>query len=155
MNKALLVMAVITVALVAYAFKTAQLPPATIDYQEVFYLNNHSVTFVTKDGFGLFTMHIKPRISSFKLTIQFPQGTTYLIRYGAKTYKGTDEFTITVEKDSVPNEVYVQFQLPEELTKRIVYENETAEIKITGEKPPIWHAEDTIYIKYRKSEGSS
>ncbi|WP_457742580.1 hypothetical protein [Thermococcus sp.] len=154
MNKALLVMAIITVALVAYAFKTAELPPATIDYQEVFYINNHSVTFVTKDGFGLFTMHIKPKISSFKLTIQFPPGTTYLIRYGAKTYKGTDEFTVNVEKNSVPKEVYVQFQLPKGLIRKIIYENETAEIKITGNKPPIWHAEDVIYIKYRKEERS-
>ncbi|NJE54498.1 hypothetical protein [Thermococcus sp. 21S9] len=154
MNKALAIMAIITVALVAYAFKTAQLPPATIDYKEVFYIDNQSVTFVTKDGYGLFTMEIKPKISSFELTIQFPEGTSYLIRYGDREYRGKDTFKITVEKDSVPSEVYVQFQLSPELTKKVVYEGESPQIKITGEKAPFWHAEDVIYIKYRKTEKS-
>ncbi|AHL22992.1 MULTISPECIES: hypothetical protein [Thermococcus] len=154
MNKALAIMAIITIALVAYAFETAQLPPATIEYKEVFYIDNQSITFITKDGYGLFTMHIKPKISSFELTIQFPEGTSYLVRYGDRDYRGTDTFKITVDKDSVPAEVYVQFQLPEELTRRIIYEGESPEIKVIGEKAPFWHAEDVIYIKYRKEEKS-
>ncbi|WP_297064467.1 hypothetical protein [Thermococcus sp.] len=154
MNKALAIMAIITIALVTYAFKTAQLPPATIDYKEVFYIDNQSVTFVTKDGFGLFAMHIKPKISSFELTIKFPEGTSYLVRYGNKTYRGTDEFKITVDKDNLPPEVYVQFQLPKELARKIVYEGESPEIEVIGEKVPFWHAEDVIYIKYRKEEKS-
>lgn len=154
MNKALAIMAVITIALVAYAFKTAQLPPATIEYKEVFYVDNQSVTFVTKDGYGLFTMHIKPKISSFELTIKFPEGTSYLVRYGNRNYRGTDTFKITIEKDSVPSEVYVQFQLPEELTQKIIYEGQSPEITVIGEKAPFWHAEDVIYIKYRKEEKS-
>ncbi|WP_297516641.1 hypothetical protein [Thermococcus sp.] len=154
MNKALAIMAIITIALVAYAFETAQLPPATIEYKEVFYIDNQSITFITKDGYGLFTMHIKPKISSFELTIQFPEGTSYLVRYGDRDYRGKDTFKITVDKDSVPGEVYVQFQLPEELTRRIIYEGESPEIKVIGEKTPFWHAEDVIYIKYRKKEKS-
>ncbi|GAB6136462.1 hypothetical protein [Thermococcus henrietii] len=154
MNKALAIMAIITIALVAYAFKTAQLPPATIDYKEVFYIDNQSVTFVTQDGFGLFTMHINPKISSFELTIKFPEGTSYLVRYGDKNYRGTTTFRITVNKDSLPSQVYVQFQLPKELAVKVVNGEATPEIKVIGEKAPFWHAEDVIYIKYRKGEKS-
>lgn len=154
MNKALAIMAIITIALVAYAFQTAQLPPATIEYKEVFYMDNQSVTFVTKDGFGLFTMHIEPKISSFELRIEFPEGTSYLLKYGDETYKGTGTAKIKVSKDSLPNQVYIQFQLPEELTRKVVYEGESPEIRVIGEQIPFWHAEDVIYIKYRKEEKS-
>ncbi|KUH33360.1 hypothetical protein APY94_06375 [Thermococcus celericrescens] len=154
MNKALVIMAVITVALVAYAFHTAQIPPASIEYKEVFYVDNQSVTFVTKDGVGLFTMRIEPHVDSFELKIAFPKGTSYLVRYGDMSYRGSDEFRIQVEKDSLPGEVYVQFQLPPELTKEIVYQKGQAEILITGDKIPMWHAEDVIYIKYRKESKS-
>ncbi len=154
MNKALAIMAIITIALVAYAFQTAQLPPATIEYKEVFYINNQSVTFVTKDGYGLFTMHIKPKISSFELRIEFPEGTSYLVRYGDKNYRGKDVVKLDVSKENLPPEVYVQFQLPEEVTRKIIYEGESPEIRVIGEKAPFWHAEDVIYIKYRKEEKS-
>lgn len=154
MNRALAIMAIITIALVVYAFKTAQLPPATIDYKEVFYVDNQSVTFITKDGYGLFEMHIKPKISSFELTIEFPEGTSYIIRYGDKNYRGRDTFKVTVGKGNPSGEMYVQFQLPEELTRRIIYEGESPEIRVIGEKAPFWHAEDVIYIKYRKEEKS-
>ncbi|WP_297418663.1 hypothetical protein [Thermococcus sp.] len=152
MNKALAIMAIITIALSAYALATAQLPPASISYKEVFYINNQSVTFVTKDGFGLFAMHIEPRVNSFNLRMEFPKGTTYLIRYGNKEYHGTNEFQVTVNKDTVPTEVYVQFQLPPELIRKLVYENGEAKIIVRGDKAPIWHAEDTVYIKYRKEK---
>ncbi|WP_456423027.1 hypothetical protein [Thermococcus sp.] len=154
MNRALAVMAIITVALVAYAFETAQLPPATIEYKEVFYVDNQSVTFITKDGYGLFTMHIKPKISSFELMIEFPKGTSYLVRYGDRDYRGTDTFEITVDRDTVPGEVYVQFQLPKNVTRKVIYENYNPEIKVIGEKKPFWHAEDVIYIRYRNAEKS-
>jgi len=154
MNKVLTIMAIITIALVIYAFENAQLPPASIEYKEVFYINNQSVTFVTKDGYGLFTMHIKPKISSFDLTIEFPEGTHYLIRYGSENYRGTDTFRISVNRDSVPSEVYVQFQLSKELTRKVLYEGESPVIKVIGEKKPFWHAEDVIHIKYRKEKKS-
>jgi len=154
MNKALAVMAIITVALVAYAFETAQLPPATIEYKEVFYVDNQSVTFITKDGYGLFTMHIKPKISSFELMIEFPKGTSYLVRYGDRDYRGKDTFEITVDRNTVPGEVYVQFQLPKNVTRKIIYENYSPEIKVIGKKKPFWHAEDVIYIRYRNVEKS-
>ncbi len=152
MNKALAVMAIITIALSAYALATAQIPPASISYKEVFYINNQSVTFVTKDGFGLFTMHIEPHVNSFDLRIEFPEGTSYLIRYGDKNYRGTDEFKVTVDKDTVPDEVYVQFQLPAGLMRKLIYENGEAKITIRGDKAPVWHAEDTVYVKYRKEK---
>jgi hypothetical protein len=155
MNKALAIMAIVTVALAAYALSTAKMPPAGIEYKEVFYTNNQSVTFVTKDGVGLFTMRISPRVNSFELTIEFPEGTSYLVRYGDKNYKGTDEFKVTVDKNTLPEEVYVQFQLSPELTKKLVYENGEAQITIRGDKMPVWHAEDIIYVKYRKEEKKS
>ena len=155
MNKALAIMAIITIALSAYALSTASIPPASIEYKEVFYTDNQSITFVTKDGVGLFTMKISPHVDSFELTIEFPQGTSYLVRYGDRNYKGTDEFKISVDKSSVPDEVYVQFQLPPEVTKKLVYEKGEAQITIRGDKMPVWHAEDVIYVKYRKEEKKS
>ncbi|WP_367884689.1 hypothetical protein [Thermococcus sp. JCM 11816] len=56
-----------------YAFETAQLPPASIEYTEVFYVDNQSVTFVTQDGFGLFTMKVSPHVDNFELKIEFPE----------------------------------------------------------------------------------
>ena len=154
MNRGLLVMAVITIALAAYALTTAQIPPASIEYREVFYMSNQSVTFVTKDGFGLFSMVIHPRVDSFDLTITFPEGTEYMVRYGEEIYKGEGMFKITVKKDSLPDEVYVQFQLPKEVTERIVQQGEEAQITISGDKLPVWHAKDVIYIRYRKEANS-
>ncbi|WP_367883638.1 hypothetical protein [Thermococcus peptonophilus] len=91
--------AVITIALVVYAFETAQLPPASIEYTEVFYVDNQSVTFITQDGFGLFTMKISPHVDNFELKIEFPEGTTYLVRYGSEQFKGGETtFKINVHK---------------------------------------------------------
>ncbi|AMQ18989.1 hypothetical protein [Thermococcus peptonophilus] len=154
MNKALIIMAVITIALVVYAFETAQLPPASIEYTEVFYVDNQSVTFITQDGFGLFTMKISPHVDNFELKIEFPEGTTYLVRYGSEQFKGETTFKINVHKGDAPQEVYVHFQLPEELTRKVVYEGATPEIRIIGDKVPFWHSEDVIYIKYHKEEKS-
>lgn len=152
MDKALTIMAIITIALAAYALSTSQIPPASIEYREVFYTNNQSVTFITKDGVGLFTMKISPHVNSFELTIKFPEGTSYLIRYGNENYKGTNEFKVTIDKDTVPDEVYIQFQLPQDVTKKLIYENGEVEITIKGDKIPLWHAEDVIYVKYWKEE---
>ncbi|NJE62521.1 hypothetical protein [Thermococcus sp. 21S7] len=152
MSKGLLIMATITIALVAYALTTAQIPPASIEYKEVFYTNNQSVTYITKDGFGLFSMDINPKVNSFELSIEFPEGTSYMVRYGDQVYRGKDEFKITVEKGSLPDEVYVHFQLPKELTRKLIYENGEAVITIRGDKTPIWHAEDTIIVRYKKKE---
>lgn len=155
MRRALIIMGIIAMALVAYAASTAQIPPASVEYTEVFYINNQSVTFVTKDGFGLFTMRISPRVDSFELTIGFPERTSYLIKYGNKSYKGTGEFKITVDKATMPDEVYIQFQLAQDVTEKLIQENGEAEITITGDKMPVWHAEDVIYVKYRKEEKES
>lgn len=150
MGKGLAIMAIITVVLIAYALTTVRVPPASVEYREVFYTNNQSVTFVTKDGVGLFTMVINPRVDSFELTIEFPKGTSYLVKYGDRDYRGTDEFKVKVERGKVPDNVYVNFQLPQDLTRKLVFENGEARITVRGDKEPIWHGEDVIYVRYRK-----
>lgn len=153
MNKTLLVLGIITIALLAYAIKTAQLPAASVDYEEVFYIKNQSVTFITKDGAGLFGMKINPYVDSFKFEIIFPQGTEYLIKYGDKTLKGKNKFEYKVSKESLPKDtIYVQFWLPEDVTKKIVFEKHEATIQIRMTKLPFWRSNETIYLKYMKSE---
>ncbi|NJE08257.1 hypothetical protein E3E31_06935 [Thermococcus sp. M39] len=153
MNKTLLALGVITIVLLAYALKTAQLPAASVDYEEVFYIKNQSVTFITKDGAGLFGMKINPYVDSFKLEIIFPQGTEYLIKYGDKNIKGKDKFEYKVSKEDLPKEViYVQFWLPEDVTKTVIFEKQEATIQIRMIKLPFWKSNETIYIKYMKNE---
>jgi len=98
-------------------------------------------------------MKVHPYVDSFKFEIIFPRGTEYLIKYGDKTLKGEDKFEYKVSKENLPKEtIYVQFWLPEEVTKRIVFEKHEATIKIRMTKLPFWRSNETIYIKYMKSE---
>jgi len=148
MNKALLVMAIITLALFGYAVKTAHLPPASVSYHEVFYKDNQTVVFVEKDGWGLFEMDIDPKVRGFELSIAFPEGTEYLVEYNEKEYRGTDKFKLEISEGGT---MYVHFRVPKELTDSIYHENAKAEIKIHMEKLPFWRDDYTLLLIPRKS----
>lgn len=149
MNKALLIMAIITLALFGYAVKTAHLPPASVDYREVFYIDNQSVVFVEKDGWGLFEMDVKPKVSGFELKITFPKGTEYLIEYNGEQKRGSDEFKTTVSKSGT---MYIHFRVPSDLVKSLYYEKGTAQVKIHLEKAPFWRDDYTLTLAPRKSK---
>lgn len=148
MNKALLIMAIITLALFGYAMKTAHIPPASVDYREVFYLDNRSVVFVEKDGWGLFEMDINPKVKGFEIQITFPEGTEYLVEYNGEQWKGSDEFKTTVSKGGT---MYVHFKVPGSLVNSLYYEKGTAEIRISLEKLPFWRDDYTLTLAPRKS----
>jgi len=152
MNKALVVLTLITLALLAYAVQTAELPPASFSYAEVFYIRNESVTYILPDGTGLFGISVEPYVDDFTLRIVFPEGTSYLVRYGEENIKGQNEFKINVKKDELPEEIYVQFQLPEKLTEEIVHRKGSAKIEIRASKLPFWRTNETISVRYRKKE---
>ncbi|AEH25038.1 hypothetical protein [Pyrococcus yayanosii] len=158
MDKRLLGLLIVLVALLAYAMKTAKLPPATVEYEEVYYDNNRSITYIvvnpqTGEGDGLFGLKINPLVDSFELRIKFPEGTKYVVGYGNESFRGVDSFSIKVEKGKVPEWVYVQFTLSPELTKKVVRGEVNATIEIRMSKLPLWRWEDTIYIEKQK-EGS-
>ncbi|WP_048150868.1 hypothetical protein [Palaeococcus ferrophilus] len=152
MNKALIILTLITLALLAYAVETAELPPASFSYMDVFYVKNESVTYVTPDGAGLFGLKVEPYVDGFDLEIIFPEGTSYLVRYGEENIKGTGEFKVTVKKDELPEEIYIQFQLPGKLTDEVVHRKGSAKIEIKAHKLPFWRTNETIVVKYRKTE---
>lgn len=148
MNKALLIMAIVTLALFGYAVKTAHLPPASVEYHEVFYRDNQTTVFVEKDGWGLFEMDIKPKVKDFHLRITFPEGTRYLIEYNGKQYNGTGEFKTTINGEGT---MYVHFRVKDDLIKSIYYGNGKAEIRIHLEKAPFWRDDYTLHLIARKS----
>ncbi|ASJ01781.1 hypothetical protein A3L09_00135 [Thermococcus profundus] len=149
MNKALLVMAIVTLALFGYAIKTAHLPPASVTYHEVFYLDNRSVVFVEKDGWGLFEMDVNPKVKGFEMKITFPKGTSYLVDYNGEQYKGTDEFKTTVNEGGT---MYVHFRVPDDLVKSLYYKKGSAEVSIHLEKMPFWRDDYTLTLAPRKSK---
>ncbi|WP_042699580.1 hypothetical protein [Thermococcus sp. PK] len=152
MNKTMLVLTLITLSLLAYAVNTAELPPASFSYIDVFYTNNESVTYITSDGTALFGLKITPYVDNFNLEIIFPEGTSYLVRYGDENINGTDKFKITVKKDELPEEIYIQFQLPSELAKEVVLNKGSAKIEIKASKLPFWRTNETITARFRKRE---
>lgn len=152
MNKPLIVLSLITIALLVYAVETAELPPASFSYIDVFYVTNESVTYITPNGAGLFGMKVEPYVDGFDLEIVFPEGTYYLVRYGEENINGTGEFKITVKKDELPEEIYIQFQLPEKLTDELVHRKGAAKIEIKASKLPFWRTNETIVVRYRKME---
>lgn len=149
MNKALLIMTIVTLALFGYAVKTAHLPPASIEYREVFYKDNQTTVFVEKDGWGLFEMDITPKVKDFDFRITFPQGTAYLIEYNGKQYNGTGEFKTTINKGGI---MYIHFRVKDNLVKSIYYENRKAEIRIHLEKLPFWRDDYTLHLIPRNSK---
>ncbi|ASJ01382.1 hypothetical protein [Thermococcus gorgonarius] len=149
MNKPLLIMAIITLALFGYAVKTAHLPPASVGYHEVFYLDNQSVVFVEKDGWGLFDMDINPKVKGFEMQITFPEGTEYLIEHNGEQKRGSDEFKTTVSNEGT---MYVHFKVPDDLVKSLYYEKGTAQVKIHLEKAPFWRDDYTLTLAPRKSD---
>ncbi len=148
----MLILGIITIALLAYAVKTAKLPAGELAYEEVFWINNSSVTYLQKDGWGLFGIKITPYVDDATLEIEFPKDTEYTIKVGAETFTGKDSFKYKVSKNKLKEPVYVRFELPESLTKEIVYGggNTTITIKLT--KLPFWRTEETIYVLYKKKE---
>ncbi len=149
MNKALLVMAIVTLALFGYAVKTAHLPPASVSYQEVFYKDNETVVIVERDEWGLFEMNIDPKVKGFELSITFPEGTEYLVRYNGKEYKGTNKFKLEISEGGT---MYVRFGVPQELADSIYHENAKAEIKIHMEKMPFWRDDYTLHLIPREND---
>ncbi len=149
MNKALLVMAIVTLALFGYAVKTAHLPPASVSYHEVFYKDNTTVVFVEKDGWGLFEIDLKPKVKDFELSMSFPKGTEYLVEYNGKQYNGTNEFKVKVTKGGT---MYVHFKVPLDIVNSIYYQNGKAEIKVHMEKIPFWRDDYTLHLIPRKED---
>jgi hypothetical protein len=149
MNKALLIMGIITIGLMIYAIETAQIPPANVDYQEVYYINNQSSVYVEKDGWGLFEMNVKPRVKGFELSLKFPENTSYLVDIGGKEYKGTGTFKTTVSKSET---LYIHFKVSDELRNDIYYKGATPQIEIHLEKAPFWRDHYTIHLIPRKSK---
>ncbi|ALM75754.1 hypothetical protein [Thermococcus barophilus] len=152
MNKTLLILGIITIALLAYAMKTAKLPAGEFEYEEVFWSDNVSITYLQKDGWGLFGVKIKPYVDGASFEVEFPEDTEYTIKIGEKTFTGKDKFSHKISKDEAKDTVYIRFQLPPELTKKIVYGKGNATIQITLRKVPFWQTEDTIYVVYKKQE---
>ena len=149
MNKALLVLSIIAIGLMIYAIETAQIPPASVSYQEVYYINNQSSVYVEKDGWGLFEMNVKPRVKGFELSLEFPENTSYLVDVGGKEYRGTGTFKTTVSKSET---IYVHFKVSDELLKALYYDGATSKMEIHLEKAPFWMDHYTIYLIPRKSK---
>ncbi|WP_297490126.1 hypothetical protein [Thermococcus sp.] len=149
MSKVLAAMMVVVVALLAYAIETAQIPPASLSYHEVFYINNQSSVFVEKDGWGLFEMDIKPKVKGFELTIDFPQGSSYLVEFNGKQYSGTGSFKLTV---SSAGTMYIHFRVPNALVNELYHKKGTAEIRVNLEKMPFWRDHYTLHLVPRKSD---
>ncbi|ASJ16021.1 hypothetical protein A3L04_02470 [Thermococcus chitonophagus] len=150
MSKKLVAVLVIFLVLLWYALRTAQIPPASIQASaEVFYINNETVTIVEKDGWGLFTLEVKPRVSGFTFEIEFPEGTEYLIKVNGKEYRGNTTFKTTIDKDS---EIYINFRLPDEDTKKLYRGEGQYYLIIKASKLPIWHVEYKIKLIPRKEK---
>ncbi|MFA4646878.1 hypothetical protein P8X24_06405 [Pyrococcus kukulkanii] len=148
MDKKLVAILVIFLFVLWYALRTAQIPPANIQASaEVFYINNETVTIVEKDGWGLFTLEVKPRISGFTFEIDFPQGTEYLIKVNGKEYKGTTTFKVTLDRDT---EIIVNFKLPQEETINLYRGESEYYLTIKATKFPIWRVEYKIKLVPRK-----
>ncbi|AFK22024.1 hypothetical protein [Pyrococcus sp. ST04] len=150
MDKKLVAILVIFLVFLVYALKTAQIPPANVEASaEVFYLNNQTVTFVENDGWGLFTLTIKPKISGFTFEIIFPEGTEYLIKINGEEFKGTTKFKTEITKDT---EVIVKFTLPRDDVEKLYRGEGDYFITIKTTKLPIWHAEYKVKLIPRKEE---
>ncbi|HII61119.1 hypothetical protein [Pyrococcus horikoshii] len=150
MDKKIVTLAVILVAVLVYAMKTASIPPAYVEGSaEIFLMNNKTVTIVEKDGWGLFTLTIKPKISDFTLEIEFPEGTKYLIKKNGKELRGENTFSTKISGNT---ELIVNFQLPKDKTERLYREEGEYYIKIKTTKLPFWNAEYTIYLIPRKEK---
>lgn len=154
MNKVFVIMVVIIIVLVVYVFEIVQFLLVSIEYMEVFYVDNQSVIFVIQDGFGLFIMKVSLYVDNFEFKIEFLEGIIYFVCYGFEQFKGEIMFKVKVYKGDVFQEVYVYFQFLEDFIKKVIYEGVILEIKIIGDKFLFWYSEDVIYIKYCKEEKS-
>ncbi|AEC51830.1 hypothetical protein PNA2_0914 [Pyrococcus sp. NA2] len=150
MDKKILALAVILIAVLIFAIRTANMAPAYVEGSaEIFVVNNKTVTIVEKDGWGLFTLTVKPKVSGFTLRIEFPEGTRYLIREGDKEVKGEDVFETKIEKET---EIIVNFQLSQEKVRKLYSGEGEYYIKIKTTKMPFWNAEYLIYLVPREKK---
>ncbi|CAB50575.1 hypothetical protein [Pyrococcus abyssi] len=150
MDKKIASLAVVLVVVLVVAVRTAEIPPATIvGSAEIFMVNNTTATIVEKDGWGLFTLTVKPKITGFTLRLEFPQGTTYLIKINGKEIKGKDVFETKISQDS---EIIVSFQLPKEDTRKLYSGEGQYYIKVKASKMPFWNSEYVIYLLPREKK---